>query len=132
MKKLVIATVAASSLALGVAATPAHAQFGPGYGRPSYQPRHYVGSYYHPYYGYLTYFYYPSTGYAYFPALRSGLYVFGVGSGRSYPLIGGSPADRWLNGSEGGGGMSGVTVDPRGPRNSVYSLDGQVLNLPPY
>jgi hypothetical protein len=130
MKKLVIATLAASSLALGVAAAPAHAQVGFGYARPSYQPQCYVGLYNHPYYGYLTYLYYPSTGYAYFPALRSGLYVSGFGSGGSYPPIGRSPADRWLSGREGGGGMSGVTVDPSGPRNSVYSLGGQVLNLP--
>jgi hypothetical protein len=67
-----------------------------------------VGSIYHPKYGNLVYLYYPSTGYAYFPELRSGLYVSGGGSARPYQLNGGSPADRWLNESDVVGQYSGV------------------------
>jgi hypothetical protein len=107
-KKHMIATLAAFSLALGMAAAPAQAQYGPGYARPGYRPQYYVGSIYHPNYGYLVYYYFPSTGFAYFPALRSGVYVSGGGAGVPYQPNVGSPADRWLDQSEGRGRYGGL------------------------
>jgi hypothetical protein len=49
----------------------------------------------------------------------------------------GSPADAWLSGSEwsgeaevGGASLTGGTVDTSGGGNDVYSVDGEVLDLP--
>jgi hypothetical protein len=111
MKKLVIAALAASSLALGVATAPAHAQGGLGSAGLSYPPPYDVGSIYDPYPFYL-----PSTGEDDFPSYQ--------------PPYGVSPADPWLSGGEWGGGVGGMssgTIDPSGQTNGVISLDGKVL-----
>jgi hypothetical protein len=89
-----------------------------------------VGWVYDPRYGNLVYYYFPSTGYAYFPAFRSGLYVARGGSSGYYPSNGGSPADRWLSGGEWSGRWSSGTIDRSGQGNHVFSLDGKVLTLP--
>jgi len=47
---------------------------------------------------------------------------------------GGSPTGPWLNGMEWQGesriGLTGGTIDPMGQGNDVFSVDGEVLDLP--
>jgi hypothetical protein len=52
-----------------------------------------------------------------------------MGYGGYAQPTGGSPADRWLNGTEFQGRMSSGTFDPSGQGNHVIGVDGQVLNL---
>jgi hypothetical protein len=46
--------------------------------------------------------------------------------------IGGSPADTWLSGNEWHGHITSGTIDPTGHGNSVFAVDGHVLDLPPH
>jgi len=62
-----------------------------------------------------------------------------MAQGGGAPAGGGSPADAWLSGNEwsgearvGGMPMTSGTWDTSGGGNHVISVDGQVLNLPPY